>query len=184
MAPTLPAPGLKAPKALLAFVALLLATPILAQIDSLGSSSDLGVSVDDGRSYMEAGVNTYNVIVTNAGPSDATGATLSCILPSPLAGCQWTCEAFMGQCTPSGSGNISDTFNLDVGGELLYRATCDVPSMTFGLITVTATVVADKGSPDPNSTNDTDSDTTDLTDIVFEDGFEAGDLNRWSSFLP
>ncbi len=53
----------------------------------------------------------------NAGPSSATGATVTDTFPASLTGISWTCVgAGGGTCTASGAGNINDAVNLPVGG--------------------------------------------------------------------
>lgn len=149
-----------------------------------GESTDLGVVVDDGLAFVEPGAHAYEVAVANVGSTNVGFATLSCILPAPLTACQWTCQATAGTCSAAGSGNIADTLSLDIGGTAVYHVTCTLPAEVYGLVTVTATVTADKGNPDTNSSNDTDSDTTEVVDIVFVDGFESGDIHLWSWTLP
>ena len=67
---------------------------------------------------------TYTITASNAGPSNATGATVADTFPASLTA-TWTCVgAGGGTCTASGSGNINDTVNLPAGGSVTYTAIC------------------------------------------------------------
>ena len=150
----------------------------------LGDVTDLAVTVEDGFAFVEPGPHAYTVTVTNVGTNPAVGATLSCVFQSPLTACQWTCTPTGATCAGAGSGNIADILDLDAGGQAVYHVSCILPDMVYGLVAVTATITADKTNPDTNTLNDTDTDTTEVVDIVFVDGFETGDLDGWSFALP
>ena len=81
--------------------------------DTLGASADLAITKTDGVTTATAGGSvTYTITASNAGPSNATGATVADTFPASLT-CTWTCVgAGGGTCTASGSGNINDTVNL------------------------------------------------------------------------
>ncbi len=65
--------------------------------------ADLRISKTDGQTTAVPGtLLTYTIVVTNAGPSAVTGATVSDTLPAQLTGASWTCAS----CPPSsGSGD-------------------------------------------------------------------------------
>ena len=68
---------------------------------------------------------TYTIAASNAGPSNATGATVADTFPAALTA-TWTCVgAGGGTCTAAGSGNINDTVNLPAGGSVTYTVTAD-----------------------------------------------------------
>ena len=103
---------------------------------------------------------TYTITASNAGPSNATGATVADTFPASLT-CTWTCVgAGGGTCTASGSGNINDTVNLPSGGSVTYTASCTISAPATGTLSNTATVTAPGGVTDPtpgnNSATDTD----------------------------
>ena len=101
--------------------------------------------------YVAGGPLSYTVKVTNSGPSDAVGATVSDPLPSSITGATWTCVASAGaSCTASGSGNITDTVTIPVGGSVTYTVIGTVAAGTTGSLTNTATVVPPGGTTDPN----------------------------------
>ncbi|MFC8299530.1 DUF11 domain-containing protein [Micromonospora orduensis] len=103
--------------------------------------------------YVPGTPLTYTVTVTNSGPSDAVGATVTDPLPAPLAGFTWTCAASAGSsCTASGTGSIDDTVTVAAGGTLTYTITGTVPLGTIGDLTNTATLVPPEGVSDPDCT--------------------------------
>ena len=104
---------------------------------------------------------TYTITASNAGPSNATGATVTDTFPASLT-CTWTCVgAGGGTCTASGSGNINNTVNLPSGGSVTYTASCTISAAATGTLSNTATVTAPAGVTDPTPGNNsaTDSDT-------------------------
>lgn len=125
-------------------------------------TADLAITKTDGvTSAAPGGSVTYTITASNAGPSNATGATVSDTFPASLT-CSWTCVgAGGGTCTASGSGNISDTVNLPAGGSTTYTAVCAISAAATGTLSNTATVTAPAGVTDPTPGNNsaTDSDT-------------------------
>ena len=103
---------------------------------------------------------TYTIVVSNGGPNPASGLTVSDPVPVSLLSPTWTCVANGGaSCTASGSGSISDTVNLPVGGTATYTLFATVIHSPPGLSnTATVSLPAGYGDPDPanNSATDTD----------------------------
>ena len=130
--------------------------------DTLGASADLGITKTDGVTTATAGGSvTYTITASNAGPSNATGATVADTFPASLT-CTWTCVgAGGGTCTASGSGNINGTVNLPSGGSVTYTASCTISAAATGTLSNTATITAPAGVTDPTPGNNsaTDSDT-------------------------
>src|SRR6185369_9300776 len=87
--------------------------------DTLAPQADLAVTKTDGVTAATPGGSvTYTITASNAGPSNATGATVADTFPASET-CTWTCVgAGGGTCTASGSGNIADTVNLPTGGSV------------------------------------------------------------------
>ncbi len=129
--------------------------------DTLGASADLAITKTDGVTTATPGGSvTYTITASNAGPSNATGATVADTFPASLT-CTWTCVgAGGGTCTASGSGNINGTVNLPSGGSVTYTASCTISAAATGTLSNTATVTAPAGVTDPtpgnNSATDTD----------------------------
>lgn len=128
--------------------------------DTISVSTDLSITKTDGVTTVTAGGSvTYTITASNAGPSDATGATVADTFPASLT-CTWTCGgAGGGTCTAAGSGNINDTVDVPRGGSVTFTATCAVASNATGTLTNTATVAAPGGVTDPNPANNSATDT-------------------------
>ncbi len=130
--------------------------------DTLGASADLSITKTDGVTTATAGGSTtYTITASNAGPSNATGATVADTFPASLT-CNWTCVgAGGGTCTAAGAGNINDSANLPSGGGVTYTAVCTISGAATGTLSNTATVAAPGGVTDPTPGNNsaTDSDT-------------------------
>jgi uncharacterized repeat protein (TIGR01451 family) len=131
--------------------------------DTIVVQADLSISKTDGSTTAGAGSPvTYTIIVTNAGPSAVTGATVSDTFPAALTGVTWTCSASGGSScgTASGSGNINHTVNLLVGGTATFTATGTLDVNATGTLSNTATVAVPGGASDPvpgnNSATDND----------------------------
>jgi uncharacterized repeat protein (TIGR01451 family) len=131
--------------------------------DSLGASANLGINVTDGVTTATPGGSvTYTITANNAGPSNATGATVADTFPASLT-CTWTCVgAGGGTCTASGSGNINGTVNLPSGASVTYTASCTVSSSASGTLSDTVTVTAPAGVTDSNPGNNSSTDTDTL----------------------
>jgi uncharacterized repeat protein (TIGR01451 family) len=132
--------------------------------DTLNASADLSITKTDGvTSATPGGSVTYTITGSNAGPSNATGATIVDTFPASLT-CTWTCAgAGGGSCTASGSGNINDTVNLPSGGSVTYTAICGISGSATGTLINTATVAAPAGVTDPTPGNNSATDTDTLT---------------------
>jgi uncharacterized repeat protein (TIGR01451 family) len=134
--------------------------------DTLTAQADLAISKTDGVTSVTAGGSTiYTITASNAGPSNATGATIADTFPASET-CTWTCSgAGGGTCTASGSGNISGSVNLPSGGSVTYIASCAISASASGTVVNTATVAAPAGVTDPTPGNNsaTDSDTVALS---------------------
>src|SRR5207245_1764180 len=103
------------------------------------------------------GIHTYTIAVTNAGPADATGVTLSDTWPGGFT--RGTTTPSQGTCTTTTGQNFSCSLGtIPAGGSATVTVTYTVPASTpAGPQTNTVTV----SSPvsDPNTANNTDSDT-------------------------
>jgi uncharacterized repeat protein (TIGR02543 family) len=123
------------------------------------AQADLSITKTDGVTSAVPGSSvTYTITASNAGPSDASGATVADTFPAVLTA-TWTCVgAGGGTCTASGSGNINDTVNLPAGGSVTYTISAAISAAANGTLSNTATVSAPGGVTDPNPANNSATD--------------------------
>jgi len=129
------------------------------------SSADLQITKDDlVTTYTAGGITTYEIVVSNAGPSAVTGATVNDIFPLLITSASWTCTPTAGaSCSsPNGSGNlVNHSIDLSVGSSVTYAVTANIHTNAVGNLVNTASVSVPTGFADPNPANNTatDSDT-------------------------
>ncbi|MEQ1644850.1 MAG: hypothetical protein ABL959_15480, partial [Pyrinomonadaceae bacterium] len=92
--------------------------------DTLTPQANLGITKTDGVASVTAGGSTtYTITASNAGPSNATGATVADTFPAAITGVTWTCVgAGGGTCPANGTGNINSSVNLPAGGSVTFTA--------------------------------------------------------------
>lgn len=131
---------------------------VFTTVSSGQAYSDVAVTVDDGRSAVAWGqAVSYTVRLTNAGPIAASSVTVSDVMPAQLTGVTWTCAATGGAtCTAAGSGDISDSIALPVGGTATYAIDATVVAGA-GAAKIRHAVLASIGgaTSDPDTTNNT-----------------------------
>ncbi|HMB52283.1 MAG TPA: IPTL-CTERM sorting domain-containing protein, partial [Thermoanaerobaculia bacterium] len=109
---------------------------------------------------------TYTIVVTNLGPSDVTGATVTDTVPAELSNVTWTCVADPGaSCTAMGAGDVNDSVDLPAGTSVTYTLVGDTPGMPT-TIENTASVAAPVGVTDPTADNDSDTVTTSVAQVL------------------
>jgi len=127
-------------------------------------ANDLKVTLTDGKTTIVAGAqNTYTMTVTNAGPVAVTGASVVDTFPSIFTGVTFTATQSGGATgfAASGTGNINDTVDMPSGSKVTYTPKGKVSAGATGNLSNTAQVTAPNGVVDPNTANNsaTDSDT-------------------------
>ena len=125
------------------------------------ASADLSITKTDGSATYTPGVGvTYTVVVSNAGPSNVTAATVTDNAPAGTSITSWT-AVFAGGAsgTAAGAGNISQTVTVPVGGTVTYTINLSVPGSLTGNLVNTATVAPPAGTTDPNNSNNSATDT-------------------------
>jgi len=109
--------------------------------------------------------NTYTIVVTNVGPAAANGASVSDSFPAALTGLTFTATQAGGATgfTASGSGNINDIVTMPSASKIIYKANGKLSSAATGTLSNTAQVTAPAGISDPNTANNTATDTENIT---------------------
>lgn len=126
--------------------------------------ADLSITKTDGVTSVAPGSQTtYTLVAGNAGPDAVAGAIVADAFPASLTGCTWTCAgAGGGSCgNAAGAGDINELADLPNGGSVTFLATCTVDAGATGTIDNTATVAVPSGAFDPDTGNNsaTDSNT-------------------------
>lgn len=127
------------------------------------SSADLSITKSDGATTATPGGTTiYTIVAANAGPSAATGASVTDAFPAACTSATYTSVAAGGATgnTAAGNGNINDAaLNLPVGASVTYTATCTINPTAPGTLTNTATIASATTDPTPGNNSATDTDT-------------------------
>ena len=133
--------------------------------------ADLAITQNsDGLTAVERGTTgvTYTIVVTNNGPNAVTNAALTDTLPGSTRFTvnSWACTAPGGTCSATGTGNTTRTgsVSLQNGGAATYTLVGGIPaSAPLGNSTNRVTIAAPSGVTDPNSSNNSASDTDTIT---------------------
>lgn len=134
-------------------------------MDSITVKADLKVTVTDGKTSAVPGTkDTYTIVVTNVGPSNIAGAVIQDHFPSTFTGVTFTATQSGGATgfTSSGSGDVSQTVAMPSGSHITYKATGTISASATSSISNTATVSVPTGVIDPNTANNTATDTDTL----------------------
>ena len=127
---------------------------------------NLQVTKTDAPDPVVAGtVLTYTITVTNAGPDEAPGVTITDTFPAELSNVQYTSVAAGGATgnTAAGNGNINDAaVTLPAGASVTYTVTGTV-SASAAAVSNTATATATAASFELDPTNDAATATTTVT---------------------
>ncbi|WP_313918400.1 hypothetical protein [Tahibacter sp.] len=141
--------------------------------DTIVPLADVAVAITDNRQFVRVGDSlNYIITVTNSGSPLSATATVSDALPSELGGGSWVCIPFGGASCASGSGNtLNDTATLPSNSQVAYVYSATVlPGSGDDVITNTVTVTS---AGDPNTANNTATDTPEDIIVIFKNGFET-----------
>ncbi len=134
--------------------------------DLLAPNTDLAVTKTDGAGTETPGTTvTYTVTVSNQGPADVSGATVTDVLPASISGASWTCSVAPadGACgTASGSGNVSTIVDVRAGASATIVVTGTISPAATGTLVNTASASVPPGWTDPIPGNNSDTDTDTL----------------------
>jgi uncharacterized repeat protein (TIGR01451 family)/fimbrial isopeptide formation D2 family protein len=133
------------------------------------TAADLTIVKTGPATFTPGAPFTYEIVVTNKGPSAVTGATVSDTFPTGITNATWTATyTGSGSSGPaSGSGDIAALVNLADGGTATFQVTVSPDATINALTTLTnrATVTPPTGVPDPNPA-DNESTTTAISSPV------------------
>jgi uncharacterized repeat protein (TIGR01451 family) len=146
-------------------VAFLLAVAAPLSTTALAQEADLAITKSDGSSvYTPGGTATYQIVVSNAGPTDVQGAQVDDPLPAGIGVGEWTCvatgTAACGQV--AGIGGISTTVDLPAGTQATFVHTMSVPGGFTGPLVNTAVVDAPADIIDATPGNNQATDTNQM----------------------
>ncbi len=134
--------------------------------DAVNLLADLSITITDNSTEYVADVwKVYEIVVSNAGPSNVTGATVTNVFSNGNvnpATVIWVCTPIAVCTTPAGSGNLNEVVNLTSGSSVTFYVTAQAVSAPTGNLINTATVAAPSGITDPDTTNNSATDTDDL----------------------
>ncbi|MFZ5885657.1 MAG: sortase [Chloroflexota bacterium] len=133
--------------------------------DTSNPQADLSVTKDDGVTVVSPNSTiTYTITVSNAGPSDAIGATVSDTKPFQIDTWDWACSGSTGGAsgcdgvTGSTTG-FSDAVNLPAGSSITYTVTAHIEvEAPAGTLLNTVTITPPSGVDDTNPGDNTDDD--------------------------
>ncbi|MBX3010173.1 MAG: DUF11 domain-containing protein [Caldilineaceae bacterium] len=135
------------------------------QTTTVTSVADLQISKTDGVATLLPGTSTtYTIIVTNAGPSAVSGATVVDTLPAAITSATWSCSASAGSsCSATtGTNDINTTVDLAVNGTATFTVQASVIWSATGTLANTATVAPPAITTDPTPSNNSSTDTNTL----------------------
>ncbi|HRH41197.1 MAG TPA: DUF11 domain-containing protein [Pyrinomonadaceae bacterium] len=139
------------------------------------SVANLGITKTDGNIvFYPAESTTYTIVVSNSGPSSANNAVFTDPAVPNLTVTGVTCGSAAGGAACPTSGNTTVALmqgsgiiipTLPSGGSVTFTVTGTYGSATTSIVN-TATIAAPSGVTDPNTTNNSATDTNDLAQPV------------------
>src|SRR5262249_55562263 len=132
------------------------------------------ITKDDGTTTAVPGTSTtYTITVSNAGPSDVSGAALSDPVPSGVTAATWSFVSQTGGGSVtgplSGTGHLATTVNLPAGASLTFSFTAQIDPTATGSLVNIASVTPPGGTPTSDSDTDTLTPVADLA-VTKDDG--------------
>jgi uncharacterized repeat protein (TIGR01451 family) len=137
------------------------------------NSADLAMTISDGVPAIAYGSKpTYTITITNAGPAESTSAVVTVPLPAGATNTNWICFGNSPNATivpghantGSGAATLSTMFDLKSGasGTCTYTVTAPASGASPSTFVVTGNV-SDNTLFDPNSANNSATDTDEIT---------------------
>lgn len=143
---------------------------------------NLTVTKDDGVSvYTLGGTLTYTVTVTNNGPADVIGMTVTDARPGQISSWDWACDSSSPNASPAAYGcspdntnpaTFTDTLDLPYGASVTYEVTATIHTSTAGDLTNTVQVAPPTSAVETDNTDNEDDDVDQLAEmnITKDDG--------------
>lgn len=130
---------------------------------TLVPQGDLSITLTADQSTVQPGDTlTYTLVVNNPGPSTMINTLVTDTFPANLMNVDWSCSASSGSaCPANGSGDIATTIALAPSGIVTFTITAQ--TTTGGTLTNIATVAAALGALDPNLSNNS---VTEVTQVL------------------
>lgn len=99
---------------------------------------------------------TWNIVISNAGPSNAPRVAVADVLDQRLMAPQWTCQGADGGTCPAATGNGHPAFDIDlpVNGSAELTVSGQLGSDASGVLANTVDIAAAAPVTDPQSDND------------------------------
>jgi uncharacterized repeat protein (TIGR01451 family) len=151
---------------------LLASTVAVADAPTVGPVADLGINLFDVPDPVVHGMAlSYVAVMTNAGPSDATGLTLTDVLPPDVA----FVSSVPGPptCTLAGATLTCDVGTLTAGGTTSVTIHVQAVAPPGSTVLNTATVSANEADPNPADNSATATTTVAAADGELTHGFDA-----------
>jgi len=134
--------------------------------DTLAAQADLAMTKTDGVGSVAPGTTTtYTIVVTNNGPGNVAGATVTDVMPAAIISDNFTAVGSGGAAgfTAAGAGNINDTVSMPPGSTITYTVVADISAGAAGNLVNTATAAVPAGMTDTNPANNSATDTDTLS---------------------
>ncbi|MEK7703205.1 MAG: DUF11 domain-containing protein, partial [Nitrospirota bacterium] len=135
--------------------------PASATLTVVTPTADVSVvkTITSSNPVAPGGGVTYQVVVSNAGPSSADGAVFSDTVPAELLGVTFACGGATGGAVCGPGANPSTIPTLPNAGSVTYTITATAP-LTGTISTNTATITPPVGVTDPTPGNNSSTTTT------------------------
>ena len=130
-------------------------------LDKVLTKADLSVAKTHLGRVVAGDTVTYQIVVSNAGPSAVKGVSVADELPPSLTGAVWTCVAGTNsKCgSASGSSNLATTADVAPKSTVTYSLVATLDPSAPASVANTATVTGPASATDPNPANNTGTDT-------------------------
>lgn len=145
------------------------------------TDADLQITKSDGVLMYTAGQTlTYTIVITNNGPADAIGATLTDAIPAQVSSWIWECMAQnLGasgcDAASSNSDDFSDTVDLPNQASIEYKVTASISAGASANMTNSATVTVPQTITDLTTGNNT---IDDVDQLIFTSTFPMGNIGN------